>query len=497
MKKISMLLLAVLLLAACDPNGAQKMLISPQTITAPNEGGEFDLSIIVSEDWTATVSDSWIEVTPSSGKSAITKLKVYVAPAENNSESTGKVTFTCGDETATLTVIRSSKTDDSNVGKNTIKVTPTQINATAQGGYYSVNIVTEVKWNVVCDVDWVKLNKTEGNGNDSIYVAISPNNVSNEMQSGTITISEADSADNKVEIAVTREGMVVEPSFNYAYFSVDSNKKVQFSSGNLQYQASTGKWRFAKFQYDIIGEDNANISDTYNGWIDLFGWGTGSNPTLHSTNAADYSSYSEWGNHTVSNDDYDKPYYGQWVTLRHYEWKYLLFKRRNAASLFALGKVNGVNGVIILPDDWQLPAGMTFKTSVEQGLAESTSNNGNATDPCYVWSGANPGQNFAENTYTAAQWAIMEKSGAVFLPAAGYRVGNQVTLIRDIYSGGTTVPQELNSYWSSSVGSDNLYAYYFSFGYGLNNQGDVGVYSWGGKNYGYAVRLVYEEIVIN
>ena len=56
-----------------------------------------------------------------------------------------------------------------------------------------------------------------------------------------------------------------------AAFSVSADKKVYFSKGNLQYQASTGTWRFAENQYDIIGEDNANISSTYSGWIDSSG----------------------------------------------------------------------------------------------------------------------------------------------------------------------------------------------------------------------------------
>ncbi|MBR7035054.1 MAG: hypothetical protein IKI25_04755, partial [Bacteroidales bacterium] len=74
-----------------------------------------------------------------------------------------------------------------------------------------------------------------------------------------------------------------------AAFSVSADKKVYFSQGNLQYQASTGTWRFAEHQYDIIGDgdDNANISSTNSGWIDLFGWGTsgynGKNPYMTST----------------------------------------------------------------------------------------------------------------------------------------------------------------------------------------------------------------------
>ena len=74
-------------------------------------------------------------------------------------------------------------------------------------------------------------------------------------------------------------------------FSVSAVKKVRFSQGNLQYCASSNIWRFAESQWDYVGSqnplhgnpcgtvtgsDNGNISQTYNGWIDLFGWGTSS-----------------------------------------------------------------------------------------------------------------------------------------------------------------------------------------------------------------------------
>lgn len=80
-----------------------------------------------------------------------------------------------------------------------------------------------------------------------------------------------------------------------ALFSVRANKMVRFSRGNLQYQASTGTWRFAENQYDTIGADNTNISATNTGWIDLFGWSTGNNPTNTSTNNGDYSIFTDWG----------------------------------------------------------------------------------------------------------------------------------------------------------------------------------------------------------
>ena len=57
-------------------------------------------------------------------------------------------------------------------------------------------------------------------------------------------------------------------------FSVGNGKTVRFSQGNLQYQASTDTWRFAEHQYDCIGSTNTNVSLFYQGWVDLFGFGT-------------------------------------------------------------------------------------------------------------------------------------------------------------------------------------------------------------------------------
>ena len=78
-------------------------------------------------------------------------------------------------------------------------------------------------------------------------------------------------------------------------FSVSATKAVTFSPGNLQYHPANDEWRFAPSQLDYIGDDNANISETYNGWIDLFGWGTGNNPTNASTDYNDYQTFVDWG----------------------------------------------------------------------------------------------------------------------------------------------------------------------------------------------------------
>lgn len=228
-------------------------------------------------------------------------------------------------------------------------------------------------------------------------------------------------------------------------FSVSATTTVLFSKGNLQYQASTNTWRFAEHQYDTIGAANSNISNSYSGWIDLFGWGTGNNPTNTSTNSSDYATFTDWGTNAIFNGGNTA---NLWRTLTKNEWVYLFDTRTNAGNLYGMGNIDGINGLIVLPDNWTLPSGLSF--------VDETSN-----------------KNFSANTYTVAQWQVMESAGAVFLPTAGYRSGTTMDGV-----------SRRGHYWSSSAyDSDNAYFVYLR-SIELNEQ------TYDNRSHGYSVRLV-------
>ena len=221
-------------------------------------------------------------------------------------------------------------------------------------------------------------------------------------------------------------------------FSVSADKQVSFAKGNLQYQASTKTWRFAENQYDYIGDGNSNISDTYSGWIDLFGW-SGSTGTAKwgigtSQSYSDYSGdFVDWGTNTIGTDAPDT-----WRTLTYDEWYYLRYTRSNADNLVGVARINlnadgseYANGLVLLPDDWTCPAGVTFKSGF--------SNTGSV-------------QAYADyQTFTLSDWQKLEAAGAVFLPASGYRRGSDVLNV-----------QYFGYYWSASPsGTGGAYFLYF------------------------------------
>ena len=251
-------------------------------------------------------------------------------------------------------------------------------------------------------------------------------------------------------------------------FTINENgDQVQFSQGNLQYQASTNTWRFAENQWDYVGSDNANISDTYSGWIDLFGWGTSGynhgatcyQPWSTRTSNSDYYAYgsysnnlydqtgqADWGYNAISNGGNQEN--SGWRTPTREEWSYLFFTRSTSSGIrYAMANVNGVNGVILLPDDWSTDY--------------YTMNNANTYNA-----------SFSSNTITATQWVTIEEYGTVFLPAAGNREWTSV------YGVGSC-----GSYWSASRTHNNYAWSVFFYDSGLGGDDDV-------RYEGLSVRLV-------
>ena len=244
-------------------------------------------------------------------------------------------------------------------------------------------------------------------------------------------------------------------------FSVGEGKYVSFSQGNLQYQQSTDEWRFAREQYEYIGADNIQNSALADK-IDLFGW-SANNTTAPfgvstSMSASDYAGdFVDWGVNAICGD---AP--GTWRTLSVDEWGYLFKGRKNATQLYSKGNIDGLRGMIILPDNWVMPEGLHF-------TAQPT----NLTMELDI------------NTYTQAEWQRMEEAGAVFLCLTGRRDGTKIDHLE--YYGG---------YWSSSKISNSNHVSHMYYNYRskiFRTDYKEGDHSYGTN--GRAVRLVHDTIV--
>lgn len=233
-------------------------------------------------------------------------------------------------------------------------------------------------------------------------------------------------------------------------FSINDNgDQVFFSKGNLQYRAINNTWRFAVHQWDYVGtqtpdqdgnyggtvdgSDNVNASESYSGWIDLFSWGTSGynhgavcyQPWSNSTNYNDYWAYgdsqshlydqtgqADWGYNPVINGGDTE---NTWRTLTKDEWVYLFNTRSTLTDLrYVLARVNEVDGVILLPDQWQSDY---YELNHFHNYTSSN------------------------NVISREQWSTLERFGAVFLPLAGLSYGGTYAVS---YAG------QSGNYWSST-----------------------------------------------
>ena len=274
------------------------------------------------------------------------------------------------------------------------------------------------------------------------------------------TVAKVDS----ISMIAPEESEQPNSSAGIGVFSVSADKQVTFSQGNLQYTQSTDTWSFASAQWEMIGTDNVTGGDvtsdpTYGDSkegtaladkVDLFGWSTSSTNfgVSTSTSDSDYSgSFIDWGTNKIGNDAPNT-----WRTLTYDEWWYLLNTRPNASSLKGVAQVNGVNGLIFLPDTWVCPEGITFKSGFHSEWGVDY----------YA----------AYQTFAAAEWSKLEAAGAVFLPASGGRAGSYGRYV-----------QSNGSYWSATEFSSDI-ARYLGFNSNVANIGNYLRYN------GLSVRLV-------
>lgn len=238
------------------------------------------------------------------------------------------------------------------------------------------------------------------------------------------------------------------PNRRIGIFSVAPNRYVSFSQGNLQFFPSSNAWKFADSQYDYLGNANKYFSPDFRNWVDLLDWST-----------SEQGDFLDWGNNKICGDAPNT-----WRTLSKDEWKYILHDRTDAMRLLAYAKINGNKGIMILPDNWKKPDNIKVVSIQDDGFTwDNTTNVYTQPSPFY-------------NLYTLQEWELLEATGAVFLPAAGF-------IHNTLQKTGST-----GRYWSSSQ-HPKTKAYYTSFGLGaIRTQSAVN------NDEGHSVRLVHDTI---
>lgn len=195
-------------------------------------------------------------------------------------------------------------------------------------------------------------------------------------------------------------------------------RQVWFSQGNLQYIGSAGNgdanntgayWKFADEQWGIVGAGQFAAGMTID--RDLFGYGTSGynngqacyQPWSTERDGNCYNSSNilsgnaDWGYNAISNGGNSENC--GWRTLTSQEWDFVTIGRASRSiNAYATAKVNGVNGLILLPDGWENVSPHELD-EINTISAPSSSH----------------------NDISLSEWTTYESSGCVFLPFCGCR----------------------------------------------------------------------------
>ena len=253
--------------------------------------------------------------------------------------------------------------------------------------------------------------------------------------------------------------------------------KVLFAPGNLKATTndgwSTWTWSFMENQYSLE-EQNGEVGDDYSkkAVVSLFKWSfNGENgrkpnctsPVINSIELNhDYDTLkgtSDWGSNANA---VNLGYHNDWRTPTITEFEHLLLTRKVHGNHYSYGygRVAGVKGLVVLPDNW----------------------NG-AIHPDFIY-GVSDGNTNTYSSSTTPDWETMEKAGVVFLPAAGYGYDGYVDDVGDY-----------GCYWSSSykgtspAHNNQTQAYVFSHIF-YENDGDCVFTGSDWTYFGSSVRLI-------
>ena len=287
-------------------------------------------------------------------------------------------------------------------------------------------------------------------------------------------------------------------------FTVNANgKKVYFSKANLRFVGfnnNTGSWSFHENQVDAsyapdYGDNNIDIpSDESTN--DRFAWGLYGNHGMYEDDFPEITTNlskadgNDWGcafSETSPEGD-------NWRTLTIDEWNYL-FNGRSQQKRFLKVTLrlsdsempNAVQGILLFPDDYVEPAGLT-KTFTYNSNTSASNGSG------YVVADADKFINAPVYTDPTSNSYKMLAAGAVFLPAAGYRIQQWYQMYYCHQPGAYTAGLKWDAYgyyWSSTSGVYNQYeaksrAFYFD----RSRVGEATSYQ--DRSHGMCVRLVWD-----
>ena len=221
---------------------------STESLVFNNTASSVEVTITSEANWTATTSDSWIEIAPTSGTAGSTTMKVSVSPNTSVNERTGYVIVSIGGIQRIQIPLRQRGIY--------IETNKTELAFKAAGGSLDLSVLSNTTWEVTSAPSWVTVSPTSGEGDGKVKVTAQENpNTAN--RSGVMHITQS-GLNIDVAITVTQEGKSFDINTTVLNFNdKQETQTVQITTDGTWSARTDATWITLSPQ---SGTGNANLS---------------------------------------------------------------------------------------------------------------------------------------------------------------------------------------------------------------------------------------------
>lgn len=184
LKPLLLMVLTLLTISCKEKEPPSSLSVTPTSIAATAEKGNYTINISSNTNWIITDSPSWIDVFPSTGKADGT-IQVTVTENSNTEERSAYIVIATEDGN-----IKENIKVNQNGKEIKLLVDITSINlSSAANSSQAINITCNSSWTIAGVPEWLQISSLSGNGNSSVIITTRSANESANVRMATIQVS--------------------------------------------------------------------------------------------------------------------------------------------------------------------------------------------------------------------------------------------------------------------------------------------------------------------
>ena len=206
---------------------------STEYLVFNNVASSVDITINAEAAWTATSSNSWVNVEPTSGNAGTSNMKISVSPNTSTSERQANVILSIGENQRLQIPIRQRGIY--------VETEQPELAFAANGGTQDIKVLSNTNWIVSSVPSWVTVSPNEGIG-DGIIKVTADENPNTTNRSGEIHLKQT-GLNIDVTVAVTQEGKTFDVSTQLLNFEdKQSTQSIDIQTDGTWQAFSNDSW---------------------------------------------------------------------------------------------------------------------------------------------------------------------------------------------------------------------------------------------------------------